>query len=86
MTGPVTCERKKMYAVAILEFGSGVDGTEGTLGPAIIADLEIGRFEEIKIVAVPQIGLDDLAQTGDSLDLIQRNASSIRLRIRWLAT
>jgi len=46
-------------AGAIFEFGSGVDGAEGKLGPAVIADLEIGRFDKIEIVAIPKIGLED---------------------------
>jgi hypothetical protein len=37
----------------------GVDSTKGELGPAVIADLEMGRLDEIEIVAVPKIGLDD---------------------------
>jgi hypothetical protein len=41
------------------EFGSGVDSTKGELGPAVIAGLEMGRLDEIEIVAVPKICLDD---------------------------
>jgi hypothetical protein len=33
-------------AVTIFEFGSGVDSTKGELGPAVIADLEMGRLDE----------------------------------------
>ena len=70
--------------MAIFEFGSGVDGTEGKLGPAVIADLEIGRFDEIEIVAVPQIGLDDPPSasefTGDRAGLRVEYAFSRR----WL--
>jgi hypothetical protein len=28
-------------------------------GPAVIGDLEIGRFDEIEVVAIPRIGLDN---------------------------
>jgi hypothetical protein len=49
---------KRDNAGAIFEFGSGVDGAEGKLGAAVIADLEIGRFDEIVIVAIPKIGLE----------------------------
>jgi hypothetical protein len=46
-------------AATIFEFDSGVDSTKGELGPAVIADLEMGRLDEIEIVAVPKICLDD---------------------------
>jgi len=42
-------------ATAIFEFGSGVDGAEGKLGPAVIADPGIGRLAEIEVVAAPQM-------------------------------
>jgi hypothetical protein len=38
---------------AIFKFGSGVDGTKSKLGPAVIADVEIRRFDEIEIAAIP---------------------------------
>ena len=48
-------------AIAIFEFGSSVDGAEGKLGPAVIADLEMSRFDEIEVIVITQIGLDKSA-------------------------
>src|SRR6516164_2396361 len=50
---------EKHDAAAIFEFARSIDGAENKFGPAVIGDLEIGRFDEIEVVAIPQIGLDD---------------------------
>jgi hypothetical protein len=48
---------------AILEFVRSIDAAEDKFGPAVIGDLEIGWFDEIEVVAIPQISFDNPLST-----------------------
>jgi hypothetical protein len=36
-----------------------VDGAEGKFAAAVLAKGDVGRLDQIEVVAIPQIGLDD---------------------------
>jgi hypothetical protein len=50
---------KKTMPRPYLSSAVALTAPKGELGPALIADLEMGRLDEIEIVAVPKICLDD---------------------------
>jgi hypothetical protein len=49
----------RRHGLGIFELTACGCGAEGDLGHFIVADLEIRRLDQIKIVAAPQVGLDD---------------------------
>jgi hypothetical protein len=56
-------------AGAIFELRGGVDGAGGN-SARVIADLEIGRFDEIVKVAIPKISLEDPPTTEQEAGLV----------------
>jgi hypothetical protein len=46
-------------ALAVSEFEGGVDGAESKFAAAVLAKADVGRLDQIEVVAIPQIGLDD---------------------------
>jgi len=52
---------KEDDAPPVFEFATGVDRAKSKLGPALGADLEIGRSDEIEVIAIPQIGRATIA-------------------------
>jgi hypothetical protein len=46
-------------STGIFELAARRDAPEGEFRSSLVPDLEIGRLDEIKIVPIPQIGLDD---------------------------
>jgi hypothetical protein len=45
--------------VAVFEFHTGIDDTEGELAAPVLADLEVGRFDEIEVGAIPDVCLEN---------------------------
>ena len=45
-------------ALGVFELCGGMDDAEGELRPSVVADPEIGRLDEIEIVAIPYVGLE----------------------------
>ena len=57
-------------SLGVFDLAAGLEGTEGELGAAVVADREMRRLGQIEIVAIPEIGPgdppppDDLAHIG----------------------
>src|SRR5215471_16473771 len=46
--------------LGVFDLAAGGDASEGKFRPPVAADLKVGRLDHIEIVAVPQIGFDNL--------------------------
>src|SRR5262249_4929496 len=46
-------------AAAVSEFHGGIDDAEGELTASVLAELEVSRFDEVEVVAIPEVRLED---------------------------